>query len=108
MGEVAGYRRSLSDHPKEAPWFYGIFTLALIAAALVVESGVNLVKLSVAVEVMNALLLPIVLLFLFLLARRALPKPYRLTGRYALLVGVVIAITAGFGLYAGLSGVFGG
>ncbi len=108
LGEVAGYRRSLSDHPREAPWFYGIFTAALIAAGLVVEAGVNLVSLSVAVEVMNALLLPIVLCFLFLLARRALPEPYRLTGPYAWLVGTLIVITAGFGVYAGLLGAFSG
>lgn len=108
LGEVTGYRRSLSCRPLEAPWFYGIFTAALIVAALVVESGINLVKLSVAVEVMNALLLPIVLGFLFLLARRTLPLPYRLKGAYAYVVGTVIVITVGFGLYAGLSGVFGG
>jgi len=108
LGEVAGYRRSLSDHPREAPWFYGIFTAALIAAGLVVGSGVNLVRLSVAIEVMNALLLPIVLGFLFLLARRALLAPYRLAGPYAWLVGAVILMTTGFGLYAGLAGVFGG
>ena len=108
LGEVAGYRRSLSDHPREAPWFYGIFTAALIAAGLVVASGVNLVRLSVAIEVMNALLLPIVLGFLFLLARRALPAPYRLAGPYAWLVGTMILMTAGFGLYAALVGTFGG
>ena len=84
------------------------FTAALIAAGLVVGSGVNLVRLSVAIEVMNALLLPIVLGFLFLLARRALPAPYRLAGPYAWLVGTVILMTAGFGLYAGLVGTFGG
>lgn len=107
LGEVAGYRRSLSDHPREAPWFYGIFTAVLIAAAVVVEAGVNLVSLSVAVEVMNALLLPIVMGFLFMLARTALPHPYRLSGAYAWLVGAVFLITAGFGLYAGLFGALG-
>jgi len=108
LGEVAGYRRSLSDHPREAPVFYGIFTAALVLAALVVGSGVNLVSLSVAVEVMNAMLLPIVLGFLFMLARRALPAPYRLSGAYAWVVGTVILVTAGFGLYAGLAGAIGG
>ena len=108
LGEVAGFRRSLSDHPREAPWFFGVFTAVLIAAALVVGSGVDLVSLSVAVEVLNAMLLPIVLGFLFLLARVALPEPYRLAGPYAWLVGAVILVTAGFGLYAGLSGAIGG
>lgn len=104
LGEVAGFRHSLSDHPKEAPWFYSIFTIVLVGAAIVVELGSNLVTLSVGVEVMNALLLPIVLGFLYLLARKALPEPYRLKGWYAWLVAFMIVITAGFGLYAGLVG----
>ena len=61
-------------------------------------------SLSVGVQVMNALLLPIVLGFLYLLARR-LPEPYRLRGAYAALVAAVILLTAGFGVYAGLAGV---
>ena len=60
--------------------------LALIAGALVVASGVNLVTLSVGVQVMNALLLPIVLGFLFLLAR-GLPEPWRLQGLVRLVLG---------------------
>jgi hypothetical protein len=47
-----------------------------------------------------------VLGFLYLLARR-LPKPYRLQGAYAVLVATVIATTVIFGVYAGLSGLWG-
>jgi Mn2+/Fe2+ NRAMP family transporter len=104
VGEVAGYRRSLADHPREAPWFYGIFTLCLIAAGVLVASGANLVALSVGVQVLNALLLPIVLGFLYALALRALPDPYRLKGPYAVVVGAVVFVTAGFGIYAGITG----
>ena len=68
LGEVAGYKRSLMHQPREAPWFYGVFSLILIAGGIPVTSGADLVKLSVAVRVMNALLLPLVLGFLFLLA----------------------------------------
>lgn len=107
VGEVMGFRRSLEDHPKEAPLFYGIYTLILILSAVLVSSDlVNLVKLSVAIEVMNALLLPIVLGFLYLLARRALPKPYRLKGWYGVLVGVILVVTSGFGVIAGLLGIW--
>src|SRR5208283_4717393 len=106
VGEVTGYRRSLTDHPKEAPWFYGIFTACLVSGGIIVSSGVNLVKLSVAVEVVNALLLPIVLGFLFALARKALPTEHSLEGWYAWVVGVGMTITAGFGIYAGIAGVF--
>src|SRR5471032_680678 len=104
LGEVLGVKHSLEHAPRDAPWFYGIYTAALVAGGVFVASGVNLVSLSVGVQVMNALLLPIVLGFLYLLARR-LPQPYRLRGAYAAVVALVIAVSAGFGVYAGLSGI---
>lgn len=105
IGEITGFRRSLEDHPKEAPWFYGIYTVALISGGTLVASGIiNLVNLSVGVTVMNAILLPIVLGFLYLLARRTLPAPYRLQGWYAVIVGIILLITSAFGLFAGIWG----
>lgn len=104
LGEIMGYKHSLSQRPKEARWFYGVYTLTLVLGGLLVVSGINLVKLSVGVQVMNALLLPIVLGFLYMLARRALPEPYRLKGIYAVAVGAMMAMTAGLGLYAGIIG----
>ncbi|MDA8383309.1 MAG: divalent metal cation transporter [Betaproteobacteria bacterium] len=106
LGEVAGYKRSLEHHPREAPWFYGIFTFGVLAAGAIVASGINLVSVTLAVEVMNALLLPVVLGFLFLLAIKTLPESHRLKGAYAWLVGLVCLATAGFGVYAGLTGAF--
>jgi Mn2+/Fe2+ NRAMP family transporter len=106
VGEVAGYRRSLADHPREAPWFYGIFIACLIFGGALVASGVNLVTLSVGVEVVNALLLPIVLGFLYLLARRALPPAYRLQGAYRWVVALVMLVTAFFGIFSGIAGLF--
>ncbi len=105
VGEVAGYRRSLADHPLEAPWFYGIFTLCLVLAGVLVITNENLVALSIGVQVMNALLLPIVLGFLFALASRSLPESHRLKGLRAVLVGAVMAVTAGFGVYAAFNGI---
>ena len=107
LGEVMGYRRSLQDNPREAPWFYAVYTLILIIGGIVVTSGINLINLSVAVEVMNALLLPIVLTFLFLLACKTLPQEYRLKGAYAWIVGAIIFTTALIGLTAGVWGIFG-
>jgi len=65
---------------------------------------VNLISLSVDVQVMNALLLPLVLGLLYLLARR-LPPPHRLSGGYAVVVALTIVMTTGFGVYAALTGV---
>ncbi|OIQ98336.1 divalent metal cation transporter MntH [mine drainage metagenome] len=107
VGEVAGYRRSLADHPREAPWFYGILTACLVlAGGLVASNAVNLVNLSVGVEVLNALLLPVVLGFLYALARKALPEEYRLKGGYGLVAGAVVLVTAGFGVFSAVSSFF--
>jgi Mn2+/Fe2+ NRAMP family transporter len=105
LGELLGYRHAL-DHPfQKAPWFYIVYAVVLAAGALVVLSGINLVTVSVAVQVMNAALLPIVLGFLYLLARR-LPVPHRLAGREAVIVAVVMAVTVALGLYAGVAGLW--
>jgi len=105
LGELFGFRHSLDRPVGEAPWFYAAYVLALVAGATVVLSGVNIVSLSVGVQVMNALLLPIVLGFLFLLARR-LPDPYRLRGAWAGVVGTVMAVTVALGLYSGIAGIW--
>ena len=104
MGEIFGFKRSLEHHPREAPWLYVVCGVALLMSGGVVLSGVNLVDVTVGVEVMNALLLPIVLGFLYALARKALPAPYRLQGWYAWVTLVVIVMTAGFGASAGVWG----
>jgi len=106
-GYAETYRRSLADHPREAPWFYGLFSACLVVGGVLVASGTNLVALSVGIQVLNAALLPIVLGFLFALATTALPEPYRLKGTYAGMVGGVMLITAGFGVYAAVAGILG-
>ncbi|MDI2593506.1 divalent metal cation transporter [Pseudomonas sp. N3-W] len=107
VGEALGVRHSLEQHPLDAPWFYGPFALLLIAGALLVASGVNLIRLSIAVGVLNALLIPLILLLLYLLARRVLPPEHRLRGRYAQVVAVIFTLTSVLGLYAGLCGSLG-
>ncbi|MBM9467516.1 divalent metal cation transporter [Nakamurella sp. YIM 132084] len=108
LGEVAGYRRTLEARPREAPWFSVVFGAVLAVGAVIVLSGVNLIDLNLFVQVMNALLLPVVLGFLYLLARRALPEPYSLRGWYGALIGVIIAATVLFGVYSAVGGIVGG
>jgi hypothetical protein len=50
----------------KAPRFYAAFAAMLLSGAALVGSGVKLVRLTIAVGVLNALLLPIVLGFLYL------------------------------------------
>ena len=106
LGEVSGYERSLEHNPRKAPWFYGVYTGILAIGGIIVVSGINLVNLSVAVQVMNAGLLPIVLGFLYLLALKALSEPYRIHGTYAVMVGIVVLITSILGVYAALGSFF--
>ncbi|HEU0197702.1 MAG TPA: divalent metal cation transporter, partial [Nevskiaceae bacterium] len=62
--------------------------------------------LSIGVEVMNALLLPLVLGFLVALAVRALPPEHRLRGWYRWVVTALVALTSALGVYGALSGLF--
>ncbi|APZ42789.1 NRAMP family divalent metal transporter [Acidihalobacter ferrooxydans] len=107
FGEVTGYRHSLENRPQEAPWFYTIYTVALLAGALAVIFIPNLVTLTLGVEVMNALLLPLVLGFLVALAIKALPEAHRLRGWYLWVVVTISVLTAGLGVYGGLSSISG-
>ncbi len=102
IGEVTGIRHSLNTRWKDAKAFYTVYSLAHIGGALLVFSGVNLINLSVDTEVMNSLLLPIVLGFLLLLERRALPPEYRMRGWYRAVVTGLSFIVMAFGVYMGL------
>ncbi|MCQ8242041.1 Nramp family divalent metal transporter [Rhizosaccharibacter radicis] len=102
FGDVTGQPHSLRKSPREAPVFYGIYALAVVGGAILVQLVRNLVALNVAVEVMNALLLPLALGLLVLLATRALPDRDRVRGGYALLVYAVAGLAILFGLIGGL------
>jgi Mn2+/Fe2+ NRAMP family transporter len=107
IGEMLGLRHSLEHHPREAPLFYGSFVLMLAVAGVLVGSGVNLIRLSIAMGVLNALLLPLVLWCLYRLAQLRLPPEFRIKGGYAATVAALFLATGGIGLYTGLAGIFG-
>ena len=105
LGEVTGYKHSLENHPLEARWFYGVYAMAVILGCVLVAIAPNLITLNVGVQVMNALMLPIVLGFLIALAARALPPAQRLRGWYLWLVIAVAGVTCALGVFGGLSGI---
>jgi NRAMP (natural resistance-associated macrophage protein)-like metal ion transporter len=104
LGEVTGYRRSLEYHPLEAHWFYGVYTACVIGGVVVVAVWPDLVSLNVGVQVMNALMLPLVLGFLIALAIRALPHAHRLRGVYLWVVVFVSFVTCALGVVGGFAG----
>jgi hypothetical protein len=64
----------------------------------------DLVSLNVGVQVMNALLLPVVLGFLIALARRVLPKAQRFAGTPYAVVLVLALLVCALGVFGGFSG----
>lgn len=104
VGEVAGYRRSLNLRPTQAWRFYGLYGAAVAGCAVLVGVWPNLVSLNVGVQIMNALLLPLVLGFLIALSIRALPPAVQLRGWYRWVVIAVVGMTTVLGVFGGFSG----
>ncbi len=92
VAEATGRPGSLDSRVRSAPLFYGIYIGAVALGAGAVLASGSLVRLAVGVEILNALLLPLVLGMLVLLARSALVKPYRLGRRRQ---ATVAAVTGG-------------
>ncbi len=105
IGEMTGYKHSLENRIREAPWFYGIYAMAVVGSAVLVARVPNLIALNLGIEVMNALLLPLVLGFLVLLAARVLPGEHRLRGAHLGVVAATCALTSGVGIWCALSGI---
>jgi Mn2+/Fe2+ NRAMP family transporter len=65
-----GAERSVSASLRQAPLFYGLFTIQLVGgAALAVALG-NRVSLVVSMQVLNGLITPVLLTFVLTLANR--------------------------------------
>jgi Mn2+/Fe2+ NRAMP family transporter len=99
IGEAFGFNHSLNDKFREAPLFYTIYTAAHVAGAVLVIASVDLVRLTVDVEVMNAMLLPIVLGFLLVLESKTLPDKFRMRGWYRNMVWLLSGVVMAFGVY---------
>ena len=104
IGEAAGYRRSLENHPFEVKWFYGVYTASVVGAAALVWLVPNLVWLNIGAQVLNAFLLPLVLGLLLALAMKTLPEPVRPRGLYLWVLICISASVIVFGLFGGVWG----
>jgi Mn2+/Fe2+ NRAMP family transporter len=104
VGEALGLPHSLDRRFSEAKPFYLVYTLAHVGGALLVIGTVaNLVNITIDVEVMNAMLLPVVLGFLLGLEARALPARHRMRGLHRYAVWGLSAVVMGFGVYMALT-----
>ena len=99
FGEVMGVSCSLNCTWRQAPVFYGFYCGGIVAAALIVLANLPLVALTIAVEVMNSLLLPIVLGFLLALGWKSLPADYRLLRWEKLTLITIYLLVCSLGVY---------
>jgi Mn2+/Fe2+ NRAMP family transporter len=100
LSETFGWAHTLNQRPSRATaGFYLTYALVLTAGAALVLGSVNLISLAVDVEVMNALLLPIVLGFLLALEATALPPGLRMHGWRRWTTWTMCLAVIGFALY---------
>jgi len=99
VGEALGVKKSLNLRFGEAKGFYSAFILANLIGAGVVLSGISLTSLTLNIELLNALVLPLVLGFLLLIERAALPVEYRMRGAHRVVAWGLSLIVVAFGLF---------
>lgn len=87
--EAFGWERGINRRPDEAPMFYGLYTfLIVLSAAIVLTPGLPLFPVMWLSQVVNAVLLPTVLVFMLYLANDAgIMKNWRNTRLINLLAG---------------------
>lgn len=96
---------SLDRSPAEAPRFYACFFSVVLLGAAVLMLGTDVVKLNVFIELMDGLLMPMAVGFLYVLAcSEVLPEHVRLQGFYKVLAGVVFSLCTAVSLYTGIFG----
>jgi Mn2+/Fe2+ NRAMP family transporter len=70
IAEGLGVERSVSSSFRQAPVFYGLFTLQLVVGAGIALAPGNLISLVVNTQVLNGLITPVLLVFVLVLANR--------------------------------------
>lgn len=103
--EASGWddRHSLDARPFDAPRFYGSFTIVVLVGLLCLASGINMVRLNICIGVMNALLMPISMGFLYALAtgsKSQLPVGMRVQGLHKFFVTMSFSICTFFALFS--------
>merc|ERR1719296_57256 len=96
---------SLDRSPAEAPFFYGSFFSVLVLGGAILFSGINIVELNIFVELLDSLLLPFAVGFVFLLSSsEMLPPEVRLCGWYRDILRIVFSVVAFTGVFCAIHG----
>ncbi len=70
IADATGAPRSVSNSFRQAPLFYGLFTLQIVVGAAVALAPGNLVSLVVNAQVLNGIITPLLLTYVLILANR--------------------------------------
>jgi Mn2+/Fe2+ NRAMP family transporter len=92
--DLTGRPAALDDKANEAPLFYATFgAITVLAATLVLIPGAPLIKILVLTQILNAVLLLPLLLYMFGIARDSrLMGEYRATNRMLLVYALIISL----------------
>lgn len=98
---------SLDSSFKDSPVFYSSFLAVIVGGVLVLLTGVDVIRLNVYIELMDALLMPMAIGFLFVLATGSqCPEGIRVTGVHKWVVGILFTICTIFAVGSGFYSLF--
>ncbi|HZT15177.1 MAG TPA: Nramp family divalent metal transporter [Gaiellaceae bacterium] len=100
IAETFGFEKGISHRAREAPVFVGVITVLIAVGSLVaIVPGLPVIRLLVAVQVVNGVLLPITLYFVWRLAANRELMGGHANGRvFNVLAGATVIATSGLSL----------
>ncbi|MCW3048585.1 MAG: divalent metal cation transporter [Solirubrobacterales bacterium] len=100
VSESLGFEKGLGHSPRDAPVFVGLITTMIAIATIVaVVPGIPVINLLIGVQVVNGILLPINLCFIWRLSRnRELMGEHRNRGILDVLTGATVLFTSALSL----------
>ena len=104
FAEAAGYHRAQEKPETESSWFYRIYAVCIIGSATLVGWSHDLIWLDITVQVINAFMLPILIVLLLSFTQTMLPPEQRLNGWYLRTVIGLATIVCCVGIYGGMGG----
>jgi Mn2+/Fe2+ NRAMP family transporter len=96
IAETFGFEKGIRHRPKDAPIFVGVITVLIVIGTIVAMApGVPVIKLLVAVQAVNGVLLPITLFFVWRLSASAgVMGTYRNGRVFNVLAGATVVVTS--------------
>jgi NRAMP (natural resistance-associated macrophage protein)-like metal ion transporter len=95
IAEATGSPRSVSASIRQAPLFYGLFTLQIFVGAAIALAPGNLVSLVVNAQVLNGVITPMLLVYVLILANRKSVLGTAVNGRIFRMVSTVCVAVVG-------------